>query len=320
VASFLVTGGAGFIGSHLVDALVSSGGQVRVLDNLSTGSLDNLGEALDRIEFIQGDITDPPTVSRAVEGVDHVFHEAALVSVPLSMENPEANHRINVNGTFALLQASRAAGVKRFVFAGSCAAYGGNPAEVARETDTPEPGSPYALAKLAGEGYCRLFDRMGWLETVVLRYFNVFGPRQDPESPYSAVVPLFATRLLGGQPPVIHGDGGQTRDFVYVKDVIQANLLAMTSTDAHGGVFNVGTGESRSVKELANCLSALVPEGPGPVHEGARAGDIRDSRAGVEAARRTLGFEAAVPFDEGLARTVEWYRRQESLQDSGGSS
>ena len=262
MAKFLVTGGAGFIGSNLVDALVASGDVVRVVDDLSSGHRENLAAHSSRIEFVEGDILDRDVVSRAVGGVDYILHHAALVSVPLSVADPHRTHAVNVDATFNLLLAARETGVKRFVFAASSAAYGESEIVPKTEDMAPAPASPYAVSKLVGEYYCTQFSRLGWLPCVSLRYFNIFGPRQDPASEYAAVVPIFITRLLGGEAPVIHGDGEQTRDFTYVDNAIQANLLAIEKERAVGGVFNVGGGESFTLKELCRRLGEVI--GPVP--------------------------------------------------------
>jgi nucleoside-diphosphate-sugar epimerase len=309
VARFLVTGGAGFIGSHLVDALAARGDRVRVLDDFSSGRRENLAHHGDRVEVIEADVADPAACARAVAGVDYVLHQAALASVPKSIDDPRRNHRVNVDGTLNLLLAARAAGVKRLVLASSAAVYGDGPENPKHEGLEPRPVSPYASAKLIGEVYCRQFTAAGWLDAVCLRYFNIFGPRQDPASDYAAVVPIFVRTMLAGGTPVVYGDGTQTRDFTYVANVVHANLLALSRDGARGGVFNVGCGGSYSVLELHRRLSALTGSGRPPRHEPPRAGDVRTSEASLERARRGgLGFEPVVGFEEGLAQTCEWYR------------
>lgn len=308
MAKFLVTGGAGFIGSHLVDGILANGDRVRVLDDFSSGKRENLEHVRDRIELHEGDVSDAAACARAVEGVDYVLHEAALASVPKSVDDPVRNHRINVEGTFRLLLAARDAGVKRFVLASSAAVYGDGPESPKHEGMEPAPVSPYASAKLIGEVYCRQFTAGGWLDTVCLRYFNIFGPRQDPASDYAAVVPIFARTLFTGGTPVIHGDGLQTRDFTYVANVVHANLLAVARDGAKGGVFNVGCGGSYSVKDLYARLAANAGVTRPPRHEPQRAGDVRTSAASLERARARLGFEPVVGFEEGLSRTCRWYR------------
>ena len=307
--TFLVTGGAGFIGSHLVEALVRRGDRVRVLDNLSTGFLANLEGIRDQIEFLPGDLVDGPTVARAVEGVDTVFHEAALASVPRSVDCPLETHAACVTGTLTLLDAARRAGVRRVVYAGSSSAYGDQPNQSKRETDLPAPISPYGAAKLASEYYLSAFWATYGLQTVTLRYFNVFGPRQDPASPYSAVIPLFITALLEGRQPVIFGDGRQSRDFTFVANVVHANLLAADADDAPGRVFNAANGRSISLLELLAAMNDLLGTKIVPRHEPPRAGDIRESMADITLARSLLRYEPPVDFHEGLRQSVDYYRR-----------
>lgn len=313
---FLVTGGAGFIGSHLVDALVASGGRVRVLDDFSSGRRENLEDTADRIEILEGDVSDAAAVTRAVAGVDYIFHEAALASVPKSVDDPRRNHRVNVDGTLNLLLAAKDAGVKRFVLASSAAVYGDGPENPKREELEPQPVSPYASAKLIGEVYCRQFTAARWVDAVCLRYFNIFGPRQDPGSDYAAVVPIFVETLLKGGTPIIYGDGGQTRDFTYIANVVRANLLAIERDAAVGGVFNVGCGGSYSVKELHTRLARLLGVQDSARHAPPRAGDVRTSEASLERTRRVLGFEPTVGFEDGLAQTCEWYRRKVSARSA----
>jgi UDP-glucose 4-epimerase len=306
--SVLVTGGAGFIGSHLATALAERGDRVRVLDNLSTGSRANLDSVLDRVELIEGDVRDADCVARAVNGVDLIFHEAALASVPLSVERPLDSHAVCATGTVMLLDQARRSGVRRVVYAASSSAYGDRPSPSKRETDLPDALSPYAAAKLAAEFYCQAFYRTYGLETVCLRYFNVFGPRQDPASPYSAVIPIFLTRLLAGKPPVVYGDGGQSRDFVYVGDVVQANLLAADSPKAPGQTFNVGSGRSISLLELIGALARLLGVQVEPIHEPPRPGDVRDSLADITLARELLGYTPRIDLEEGLRLSLDHYR------------
>ncbi len=316
MAKFLVTGGAGFIGSHLVDAILANGDRVRVLDDFSSGKRENLEQVRDRIELIEADVSDAAACARAVAGVDFVLHEAALASVPKSVDDPGRNHRINVEGTFRLLLAARDAGVKRFVLASSAAVYGDGPESPKHEGMEPAPVSPYASAKLIGEVYCRQFTAGRWLDTVCLRYFNIFGPRQDPASDYAAVVPIFARLLFTGGTPVIYGDGLQTRDFTYVANVVHANLLAVSRDAAVGGVFNVGCGGSYSVKDLYGRLAANAGVTRAARHEPPRAGDVRTSAASLERARAGLGFEPVVGFEEGLARTCAWYRAASGVRSA----
>jgi UDP-glucose 4-epimerase len=314
--TFLVTGGAGFIGSHLAEALVRRGDKVRVIDNLSTGFLANLDPIFDAIEFVEGDITDPDAVAEAVRGVDCVFHEAALASVPRSMERPLDTHAACVTGTITLLDAARRAGVRRVVYAGSSSAYGDQPASSKRETDPPMPISPYGAAKLAGEFYCQAFAASFPIETVTLRYFNVFGPRQDPGSPYAAVIPLFITAILAGRQPVIYGDGQQSRDFTYVANVVHANLLAADAPGVSGRVFNVANGRTVTLLELLAALNRLLGTDVAPIHAPPRPGDIRESMADITLARKCLGYEPQVDFLEGLRRSIDAYRAAAGLHRS----
>jgi UDP-glucose 4-epimerase len=304
----LVTGGAGFIGSHIVDALVERGLQVRVLDNLSTGRLENLEQSRNKIDFIETDLTDATAVARAVTGVDCIFHQAALASVPRSVAHPLDSHAACATATLTLLAAARKAGVKRLVYAGSSSAYGDQPTPVKREVDFPLPISPYAAAKLSGELYCHAFSAMKAVETVTLRYFNVFGPRQDPKSEYSAVIPRFITTLLAGRAPMIFGDGKQSRDFTFVDDVVQANLLAAEAENVSGRVFNIAHGDRTTLLELVAALNKLLGTKIQPKHDDPRPGDIRDSQADVSEAKKCLGFEPKVDFVEGLRRSIDYYR------------
>ena len=320
--SFLVTGGAGFIGSHIAEALVGRGHKVRVLDNLSTGFLANLEPFRHKIEFIEGDLVDAATVARAVEGVDCIFHQAALASVPRSIERPLDTHAACVTGTVTLLDAARRAGVRRLVYAGSSSAYGDQPHCSKRETDPPDPISPYGAAKLAGEYYCRAFGATFGLETVTLRYFNVFGPRPDPNSPYSAVIPLVITASLGGRRPVVFGDGLQSRDFTFVGNVVHANLLAADAPAVAGRVFNVANGRSIHLLELLAAINRLLGTSIQPIHEAPRPGDIRESMADITAARQLLGYDPPVGFEEGLRRSIDYYRHVagSSRQRAAGAS
>jgi UDP-glucose 4-epimerase len=313
VAKFLVTGGAGFIGSNLVDALLASGDRVRVLDDLSSGRIENLEENLGEIELIEGDVADRAAVARAVDGVDYVLHHAALASVPKSVEDPWRNHRVNVDGTLLLLLAAREAGVKRFVLASSSAVYGEGEESPKREDLAPQPLSPYATSKLVGEHYCRQFTACGWVPTVSLRYFNIFGPRQDPASDYAAVVPIFIHRLLDGNPVTIYGDGEQTRDFTFIDNVVTANLLAVRTEAAVGGVFNIGCGTCFTVNELYGRIAEVLRTRLEPVYAPPRAGDVRLSLASIERAREVLGYSPDVGFAEGLKKTAAWFKSRASL-------
>ena len=300
----LITGGAGFIGSHLAEHFQGKA-EVRVLDNLRTGHRRNLAGLA--VEFIEGSITDPAAVRRAVEGVDYVFHLAALVSVPESVERPLECVELNVAGLLHVLEASACAGVRKLCFSSSAAVYGNNPAVPKREDMLPEPRSPYAVTKLDGEYYCRQFAESGRLETAALRYFNVFGPRQDPAGAYAAAVPIFMQRALAGTPLMIYGDGGQTRDFVYVKDIVAANVFAATTPGVTGS-FNAGYGGQITIRELAERIIGLAGSRSIIQHAPERAGDVRHSRASVEKLR-AAGFQLSGSLDAGLAATLAFFRQ-----------
>ncbi len=308
MAVYLVTGGAGFIGSHITDELVRRGATVRVLDNLSNGREENLAAVRDRITFQKEDIRNLDAIRPLFEGVDFVVHEAAIGSVPRSIEDPLTSNAVNVTGTLNVLLAARDAKVKRLVMAVTSAAYGENPVLPRVESQIPDPLSPYALTKLAGEYYCRIFHRIFKLETVALRYFNVFGPRQNPDSPYSAALSRFMAAFLRGQTPVIFGDGKQSRDFVYVANVVDATLRALEASEAPGKVINIGTGNSYTLNHTIALLNRILNMQVVPRHDPPRIGDIRESTADITLARRVLGYEPAVQFEEGLRRTVEWFR------------
>jgi UDP-glucose 4-epimerase len=307
--TYLVTGGAGFIGSHLVEALLKQGRRVRVLDNLSTGRMSNIERLLPDIEWIEGDIRSPDVARRAVAGVDVVLHQAALASVPGSVADPLACNEVNVTGTLNLLLAARDAGVRRVVFASSCALYGDSPALPKAETMPADPLSPYAVSKLAGERYCLSFTAMYGLPAIALRYFNVFGPRQDPASEYAAVIPKFVVSMLGGERPLIYGDGTQSRDFIYVGNVVAANLLAAQAPAGISGFFNVACGERISLLDLVAELNHILGTDLPPRHASARAGDILHSQADISKIQGALGFTPTVTFADGLARTVDSLRR-----------
>ncbi len=306
----LVTGGAGFIGSHLAVALVRAGHSVRVIDNFASGKRSNLREVRDEVELLRGDCADPRAAARAVAGVEAILHEAAIPSVARSVEQPVPSHRANATATLTMLTAARDAGVRRFVYASSSSVYGDAPEPAKHERLAPRPLSPYAVDKLAGEHFLRVFAGLYGLETVALRYFNVFGPRQDPGSPYSGVISLFTTALLEGRTPVIYGDGRQSRDFTYVENVVAANLQALAAQGLRGQAVNVATGRAVTLTELLAALGQLTGQRARAERRPARAGDIRHSRADVRAARRLLGFEPHVGFEDGLARTVAWYREK----------
>ena len=307
MANYLVTGGAGFIGSHLAEELVRRGETVRVVDSLITGKRHNLSH-LAGVEFVQGDLADFDVARRAVEGMDYVLHQAAIPSVPRSVQDPIASNRANIDASLNVLVAARDAGVKRVVYAGSSSAYGNTPTLPKVETMAPAPLSPYALQKLVGEQYCRMVTDLYGLETVSIRYFNVFGPRQDPSSPYSGVISLFITALCDGRQPKIYGDGEQTRDFTYVANVVDGVLRACHAAGASGEVINVATGGRISLNQLFRTVRDLVGANVEPLYEAPRAGDVRDSQADISKARRLLGNEPAVSFEHGLEKTVAWYR------------
>lgn len=308
LAFYLVTGGAGFIGSHIVEELVQRGERVRVLDNLSTGRMANLVHSLQHIDFIKGDLRDLPAVRQAVEGVDYVLHQAALPSVPRSINDPLTTHTANTTGTLHLLVAARDAGVGRVVYASSSSVYGDSPSLPKRENMLPCPMSPYAVSKLTGEHYCCVFNEVYGLETVCLRYFNVYGPRQDPISQYAAVIPKFITAMLRGEAPVIYGDGCQSRDFTYVSNVVGANLLAATVPGVAGRVLNAACGQRHSLLDLVATLNEILGTHFAPVHSDSSPGDVRHSQADITAAQETIGYRAEVDFEEGVRRTVAWYR------------
>jgi len=320
--TYLVTGGAGFIGSNIVETLLKRGEKVRVLDDFSTGKRGNLSfDIKATVEVIEGDIRDLGTCQRAVKNVRFVLHHAALGSVQRSVEDPLSTHEINLKGTLNMLLASRDGGVKRFVYASSSSVYGdqadegtaaGDPEFVSPKTErmTPDPLSPYAASKLAGELYCRLFCRLYGLGTVSLRYFNVFGKRQDPESEYAAVIPRFIQALLTGTPPVIYGDGKQSRDFTHVDDVVRANFMALSAPgECLGGVFNIACGRRYSLLELLGELQALVGKRMEPTFADARKGDVRHSMADISLAIEVLGFRPESTFSQGLEATIDWYRK-----------
>ncbi|HUZ03143.1 MAG TPA: NAD-dependent epimerase/dehydratase family protein [Thermomicrobiaceae bacterium] len=304
----LVTGGGGFIGSHLVARLVADGRRVRVLDNFATGRRENLAHVLADIELVESDLRDPAAVRHAVAGVEVIFHEAALPSVPRSIEDPATTLAVNLTGTLNLLLAARDAGCRRVVFASSSSVYGDARTVPKVETMAPAPRSPYAVSKLSGEQLCAVFSQLYGLETVALRYFNVFGPRQDPASPYAAVIPRFIRALRRGEAPVIYGDGEQTRDFTHVANVVDANLRAATAPDVTGRVFNVAGGGAISVNRVLQLIAELLETPARARYEPPRPGDVRQSRADITAARAALGYVPSVSFAEGLAATVTSHR------------
>jgi UDP-glucose 4-epimerase len=308
MTKYLVTGGAGFIGSHIATALVIRGDQVRVFDNLSTGTRANLEHLKGQVEFVEGDLLDRPALEKAMSGVEVVYHQAALASVPRSVVAPLDTHAACVTGTLHVLDTARQADVRRVVYAGSSSAYGNQPYMSKREQDVPMPLSPYAAAKFAGESYCRAFTATYGLETVTIRYFNVFGPRQDPQSEYSAVIPIFVTKMLAGTKPTVYGDGYQSRDFTYIDNVVAGNLAAADAPQASGQVFNIACGRQFSLLDLLNSINNVLGTQIEAKFAEARAGDVRESLADISAAREVLGYEPRVDFEEGLRRSIEYYR------------
>jgi nucleoside-diphosphate-sugar epimerase len=305
--SYLVTGGAGFIGSHLTEELIRRGERVRVADSLITGHRKNLAH-LSGVEFFEGDVADLAFATRAVQGVDYVLHQAAIPSVPRSVEDPITSNRANIDSTLNILVAARDAGVKRVVYAGSSSAYGNTPTLPKHEDMPTNPLSPYALQKLVGEQYMQMFTSLYGLETVTIRYFNVFGPRQDPSSPYSGVISVFAKALLDNKAPTIHGDGEQTRDFTYVANVVDGVLRAVTAPHASGQVVNVATGTRISLNQLFAAMRDAIGSRLEPSYGPPRHGDVKDSLADITRARTLLGYEPSVSLEEGLKKTIEWYR------------
>jgi UDP-glucose 4-epimerase len=304
----LVTGGAGFIGSHVATALVARGDRVRILDNVSTGRLTNLDHLKGKIELVEGDLAKIKDVQKAVEGVEVVYHQAALASVPRSVADPLATTEACVLGTVNLLDAARQAGVRRLVYAASSSAYGNQPDPSKSETILPMPVSPYAAAKLAGEYFCQAFTATYRFETVSLRYFNVFGPRQDPKGEYSAVIPKFVTLMLAGERPTIFGDGRQSRDFTYIDNVVAGNLLAADAPNAVGRVINVACGEELTLLQLVDAINRVLGTKTEPIFADPLPGDVRDSLADISLARKLLGYEPTIGFEEGLRRSIDYYR------------
>lgn len=308
MATYLVTGGAGFIGSNIVDALLKMGETVRVIDDFSTGREENIRSFVEKVTLIRGDIRDVGTVDEAVAGVDYVVHQAALASVPRSIDNPTASNQVNVQGTLNLLEAARRHGVKRFVYASSSSVYGDSEELPKVETMPTNPKSPYAVTKLAGEWYCRVFSEIFGLPTVSLRYFNVFGPRQDPNSQYSAVIPIFVKHLIGGTAATIFGDGEQSRDFTFVDNVVSANILGCQANLGGARVYNVACGDRYTLNHLYARLKKLIGSGVEPNYGPPRTGDVKHSMAAVGRAEKELGYKTIVDFEEGLDRTVRWYK------------
>jgi UDP-glucose 4-epimerase len=305
---FLVTGGAGFIGSNICRKLVSEGCFVRVVDNLLTGKKSNLVDVIDKIEFIQADMGDSEVAQSALKDIDVVLHQGALPSVPVSVDNPAATHQHCINATFTLLLAARDAGVKRFVYAASSSAYGDSPISPKVETMPTSPLSPYAVAKLTGEYYCSVFYNIYGLETISLRYFNVFGPYQDPTSQYAAAIPAFVMAILKDEPPTIYGDGEQSRDFTYIDNVVDANLLAAGANQTKGQVINIACGQAVTVNEIIDMINKLLGKNVKPKYTDPRPGDVKHSLADIMAAQKLINFKPSVSFHEGLKKAIDWYR------------
>jgi UDP-glucose 4-epimerase len=310
MAYYLVTGGCGFIGSHLVEALVQKGERVRVFDNCSTGKAKNITHVKDQIELVDGDLRELDAVHQAVAGVDYVFHQGARPSVARSVADPILSNNVNINGTLNLLVAARDAGVKRVVYAASSSAYGNISTLPRSETLSPQPASPYAITKYVGECYCRVFTQVFGLETVALRYFNIFGPRQDPTSQYSAVIPKFIHAYLHGNSPTIEGDGEQSRDFTYIANAVHANLLACHAEGVAGEVFNIGCGQQTSINRLASLIGEMMETDAKPVYASSRPGDVRHSRADIRKAQQLLGYDPKIGLKAGLRRTIDWFLRR----------
>jgi len=308
MAKYLVTGGAGFIGSHIVERLVREGESVRVLDNFATGKRGNLAPFAGKIDLFEGDLRKPADCAKACAGVEIIFHEGAVPSVPKSVEDPTTTHQANIDGTFNILMAARDAKCRRLIFAASSSAYGDQPELPSRETMRPAPLSPYAVHKLVGEYYLSVFNKCYGLETLALRYFNVFGSRQDPKSQYAAAIPAFVTSILRGESPTIYGDGEQTRDFTFIDNVVQANLLAAKAPKVAGQVVNVACGERVSVNQIIAQINQLLGKNVPPKYVPERAGDVKHSLADISLARQVIGFEPIVSFADGLKRAIEWYK------------
>ncbi len=305
---FLVTGGAGFIGSNICRRLVSEGCFVRVLDNLLTGKKENLASVMDRIEFVEADMGDIEVARRAAKDIDVVLHQGALPSVPRSVDDPAASHRHCVDATFTMLLAARDSGVKRFVYAASSSAYGDTPTLPKEETMRPMPLSPYAVGKLVGEYYCSVFSSVFGLETISLRYFNVFGPHQDPTSQYAAAIPAFVTSILKDQPPTIYGDGEQSRDFTYIDNVVEANLLAARAEKTAGETVNVACGEAITVNAIIDMINDIVGKSVKSNHVDPRPGDVKHSLADISLAQKVIGYKPVISFQDGLTKAIDWYR------------
>jgi len=304
---FLVTGGAGFIGSNICRKLISNGCFVRVIDNLLTGKKANLADIIDKIEFIEADMGEEQVAREAMKNIDFVLHQGALSSVPRSLDDPAATHKHCVDATFTLLLAARDAGVKRFVYAASSSAYGDTPTLPKIETMPPKPLSPYAVAKLAGEYYCSAFYNVFGLETISLRYFNVFGPFQDPKSRYAAAIPAFVTAILRDTAPTVYGDGEQSRDFTYIDNVVEANLSAATAKQTKGSVINIACGQRVTVNDIIKLINKLLGKDITPKYDPPRPGDVRHSLADISLAKKVIGYKPVVQFTEGLQKAISWY-------------
>jgi len=304
----LITGGAGFIGSSICRRLVADGCSVRVLDNLLTGKRSNLASVIDKIDFVEADMGDAEVARSAMKDIDVVLHQGALPSVPLSVDDPAATHRHCVDATFTVLMAARDAGVKRFVYAASSSAYGDAPTQPKVETMPTSPLSPYAVGKLVGEYYSSVFSKVFGLETISLRYFNVFGPHQDPTSQYAAAIPAFVTAILKDEPPTVYGDGEQSRDFTYIDNVVEANLRAARAEKTQGEVVNIACGEAITVNAIIELINELLGKNVQPIYAPTRAGDVKHSLADITAAKKLIGFEPVVPFRQGLEKSIDWYR------------
>lgn len=311
MATFLITGGAGFIGSNIAEELIKRGEKVRIIDNFSTGKMENIEEFKDKIELIEGDLKNINDVKKAVEGIDYILHQAALSSVPRSVEDPLSSNANNIDGTLNLLVVAKEAGVKRVVIAASSSAYGDTEILPKSEDMTPNPLSPYAVTKYVEELYGKVFYNIYGLETVSLRYFNVFGPKQDPNSQYAAVIPKFITKILKGESPVIFGDGEQTRDFTYIDNVVEANILAATSKNVgHGEVINIACGERISLNQLVDKINEILGTNIKPLYDKPRIGDVKHSLASIEKAKKLLGYRVSIKFEEGLRKTIDWYKKR----------
>ena len=310
MSNCLVTGGAGFIGSNLCKELLARGHRVKVIDNLSTGKIKNISPFIDKIKFINGDLKLKEDAKKACEGIDYIFHEAAIPSVIRSVEDPVVTNDANISGTLNLLIAAKEAKVKRVVYAGSSSIYGDSPVLPKKEDMKPDPLSPYAVSKLTGEYYCKVFSSLYGIDTVTLRYFNVFGPNQDPSSPYSGVISIFITKILEGKNPTIFGDGRQSRDFTFVKNVVEGNILAATVPLAANKIINIACGNRIDLNQLVNSLNEILNSKIKPIYTDSRPGDVKHSQADISLAREILGYSPRFSFKDGLVETVKWYQRE----------